>query len=92
MKIGDLRETSDGENRVALTPNSARQIQKLGHTCFIEAGAGAAADFSDGDYRAADVEVRDSADAVIAEADVIAKVLPTSDAELAKLQSGQTVI
>ncbi|MEM8976448.1 MAG: Re/Si-specific NAD(P)(+) transhydrogenase subunit alpha [Pseudomonadota bacterium] len=92
MKIGALRETSDGENRVALTPNSARQIQKLGHTCFIEAGAGAAADFSDSDYRAADVEVRDSADAVIAEADVIAKVLPTSDVELAKLRSGQTVI
>ena len=92
MKIGALKEVGDGENRVALTPNSARQIQKLGHTCVVEAGAGAAADFSDDDYRAADVKVLDSADAIIAEADVLAKVLPPSEAELAKMRSGQTLI
>ncbi len=92
MKFGALRETSDGENRVALTPNSARQIQKLGHTCIIEAGAGAAADFSDNDYRAADVQVIESADAVIAEADIVAKVLPPTEAELAKMRQDQTLI
>lgn len=92
MKFGALRETSDGENRVALTPNSARQIQKLGHTCIIEAGAGAAADFSDNDYRAADVQVLENADAVIAEADIVAKVLPPTEAELAKMRQDQTLI
>lgn len=92
MKIGALKETSDGEHRVALTPNSAQQIQKLGHTCYIESGAGAAADYSDDVYRAAGVEVRATADEVLAEADVIAKVLPPSEAELAKMRSGQSVI
>lgn len=92
MKFGALRETSDGENRVALTPNSARQLQKLGHSCIVQSGAGAAAEFSDDDYRGADVEVVDSADAVIAEADILAKVLPPTEAELAKMRSGQTVI
>ena len=92
MKFGALRETSDGENRVALTPNSARQIQKLGHTCVVQSGAGKAAEFSDDDYRAADVEVLDSADAVIAAVDVVAKVLPPTEDELSKMRSGQTVI
>ena len=41
MKIGTPKETFEGENRVAMTPDSARQLQKLGHTCLIETGAGA---------------------------------------------------
>ena len=41
------------ENRVAMTPDSALQLQKLGHECFIETGAGAKAGFSDAAYEAA---------------------------------------
>ena len=40
MKIGALKEIFAGENRVAMTPDSALQLQKLGHACVIEAGAG----------------------------------------------------
>ncbi|WP_221188857.1 hypothetical protein, partial [Limimaricola variabilis] len=32
-----------GEARVSMTPSSARDLQKLGHECLIEAGAGLAA-------------------------------------------------
>ena len=45
MKIGALKEISTGELRVALTPDSAVQLQKLGHECLIEKGAGLAAGF-----------------------------------------------
>ena len=41
MKIGAPKEVFPGEARVAMTPDSAAALQKLGHTCFIEAGAGA---------------------------------------------------
>ena len=40
MKIGAPKETFEAEARVALTPDSAQQLQKIGHSCFIESGAG----------------------------------------------------
>ena len=57
MKIGTPKEVLEGENRVAMTPESARQLQKLGYECLIETGAGAAAGFSDAAYEAAGVEI-----------------------------------
>ena len=50
MKIGAPKETFAGENRVAMTPESAQHIQKLGHSCVIEAGAGEKAGFTDAAY------------------------------------------
>jgi NAD(P) transhydrogenase subunit alpha len=50
MKIGAPREILTGEARVAMTPDSALQLQKIGHACFIETGAGLAAGFSDAAY------------------------------------------
>ena len=40
MIIGSPKEIFIGENRVALTPESAKQLQKLGYTCLLETGAG----------------------------------------------------
>jgi H+-translocating NAD(P) transhydrogenase subunit alpha len=57
MRIGGLTEIFPGENRVAMTPDSAGQLVKLGHTCCIQAGAGARAGFSDAMYGKAGVEV-----------------------------------
>ena len=47
MKVGCPSETAAGERRVAMTPDSVRQIQKLGYDCVIQAGAGDAAGFDD---------------------------------------------
>ena len=44
MRIGAPKEILDGESRVAMTPDSAVMLQKLGHECFIEAGAGKGAE------------------------------------------------
>ncbi|MCG7624622.1 NAD(P)(+) transhydrogenase (Re/Si-specific) subunit alpha, partial [Epibacterium sp. Ofav1-8] len=50
MRIGTPRELATGESRVAMTPLSARDLQKLGFECCIEAGAGEAAGFTDAAY------------------------------------------
>ena len=50
VKIGAPREIFEGENRVAMTPDSALQLVKLGHVCVVETGAGAKAGFSDAAY------------------------------------------
>ena len=92
MKIGALREIFAGENRVAMTPDSALQLQKLGHTCVIETGAGLRAGFSDATYVAAGVEVLPSAKAVADAADVLVKVRGPEAAEVALLRQGQTLI
>ncbi|MEL7465416.1 MAG: Re/Si-specific NAD(P)(+) transhydrogenase subunit alpha [Pseudomonadota bacterium] len=92
MKIGALKEVADGENRVAMTPASALQLQKLGHECFIEKGAGDAARFSNKDYEEAGVKVLASAAALTKEVDVVAKVQPPTEAEVKRLKKGQTLI
>ena len=92
MKIGAPKETFEGEARVAMTPNSARQLQKLGHDCFVESGAGAAANFSDDDYRAAGVDVVADAAALFAGVDYVAKVRPPDEGEVDQLRAGQTLI
>jgi len=92
VKIGTPKETFAGEARVAMTPASARELQKLGHDCLIQSGAGALAGFADADYAAAGVTVLPDAAALFAAADVVAKVRPPSDAEIAMLRDGQTLI
>ena len=92
MKIGTPKEIIEGEARVAMTPDSALQLQKLGHECVIETGAGALAGFSDADYKAAGVTVVKTAAALWKAADVVAKVRPPEDAEVKRLRDGQTLI
>ena len=92
MKIGTPREILDGENRVAMTPDSAKQLQKLGYECLVESGAGARAGFSDDTYRDAGVSVVDSADALWGQSDIIAKVRIPTTAELEHLTADKTLI
>ena len=57
MRIGVPKEIHEGERRVATTPEVAAQLQKLGFTVAIEAGAGERAAFNDDAYRAAGATV-----------------------------------
>lgn len=92
MRIGSPKEVMPGEARVAMTPDSAIQLQKLGYECFIESGAGLEARFSDADYQAAGVTVVDSAKALFQSVDVIAKVRPPLEDEVSRLNKGQTLV
>jgi NAD(P) transhydrogenase subunit alpha len=92
LKIGTPKETFEGENRVAMTPESALQLQKLGHSCMIEAGAGEAAGFSNDKYVEAGVEVIDTAAELWETADVVAKVRVPNTEEMAMMRSDQTLI
>lgn len=50
MKIAVLKETAQGERRVAATPETVKKFIALGATVAVEAGAGEAASISDSDY------------------------------------------
>ncbi len=92
VKIGALTEVFPGEARVAMTPDSATQLVKLGHSACIQSGAGLKAGFSDALYTAAGVTVLPTAAEVIAAVDVVVKVRGPEAAELATLAEGQTLI
>ena len=92
MKIGAPRETSEGEKRVALTPQSALALKKLGYESLIESGAGLAARFSDEAYREAGVTVVPTAADLWAQADVVAKVRPPEPPEIEMSRAGQIVV
>ncbi len=92
VKIGTPKEIFEGEDRVAMTPASVKDLQKLGFDCLIETGAGAKAGFSDQTYTDAGAEVVADAAALFAAADIVAKVRPPEDEEVKRLREGQTLI
>ena len=92
MKIGTPKEVSAGEARVAMTPDSALQLQKLGYECVVESGAGVAAGFADALYREAGVEVVKTASALWKAADIITKVRPPNATEAKRLTDEKLLI
>jgi NAD(P) transhydrogenase subunit alpha len=50
MRIGALKETTPGERRVALAPESCKKLIQAGYEVAIESGAGDAAGFPDAAY------------------------------------------
>ncbi|EBA03074.1 NAD(P) transhydrogenase subunit alpha [Rhodobacterales bacterium HTCC2150] len=92
MKIGIPKEIFPGEARVAMTPESAVLLQKLGYECLIETGAGIGAGFSDKSYKDAGVTVKKTANALYKDAEIVAKVRPPEGDEVARLKKGQVLI
>ncbi|MTI03959.1 Re/Si-specific NAD(P)(+) transhydrogenase subunit alpha [Roseibium denhamense] len=92
MKIGTPKETFRGESRVAMTPDSALQLQKLGYKCLIQSGAGKAAGFSDDAYEAAGAEVVKTAASLWKQADIITKVRQPDSKEIGHLTAEKTLI
>ena len=74
MDIGVPKEIYEGEKRVALTPETAKHIQKLGYKLRVESGAGLASNFSDDAYTAAGVEVVSDVHELYKHSQIILKV------------------
>jgi NAD(P) transhydrogenase subunit alpha len=87
MRIGVPKETTAGERRVALVPETVGRLN--GITVAVERGAGTAAGFSDDAYREAGAELVDDAWAGV---DAVVKVAKPSEAEADRLASGQLLI
>ena len=98
MRIGIPKEIHDGEMRVATTPEVATQLQKLGFTIAVEAGAGAAANFNDESYKAAGATIVRDTKELWSSSDIILKVRApetnpaTGQNEIDLLRSGQVLI
>jgi len=90
MLIGVPTETVFGETRVAVTPETVKKLTGQGHTLRVQSGAGVAASITDAAYAAAGAELVDAASALGAE--LVLKVRPPQDAELAQMRAGNTLV
>ncbi len=88
MQIGIPRESLAGETRVAATPATVEQLKKLGFEVAIETGAGLSASFDDAAFEAAGASVVPN----VWQADLIFKVNAPTDAEIAQIKDGATLV
>ena len=91
MKIAVLRETAEGERRVAATPETVKKFIGLGASIAVEAGAGAGASIADTDYAAAGATVADRA-ATLAGADIVLGVQGPDAAALSGAAAGAWLV
>ena len=91
MDIGVPKEIKDHEYRVALTPESVRELCERGHRVLVEAGAGAGIGASDADYAAAGAQIASDAATVFARAELLVKVKEPLAPERARLRPGQAL-
>jgi NAD(P) transhydrogenase subunit alpha len=90
VTIGGLRERAPGETRVSLVPEIADKFVAAGARVVLERGAGVSAQFPDALYKT--VEWADSAEAVLAAAEVLLTVQPLSVAQIQALKPGAVVV
>jgi NAD(P) transhydrogenase subunit alpha len=89
ITVTALRETAAAERRVAITPEMAKKLRAKGLRVLLERDAGRSAGFPDSAY--AEVEFADQA-GVLAQADLLACVLPPDDSVFGGLREGTVVV
>ena len=90
LTMGIPAETTSGEARVAVTPETAKKLIAQGHTVRVQTGAGVAASLPDAAFEAVGAHIVDAAGAW--SADVVLKVRAPEAAEASFIKSGSTVV
>ncbi|MFO7253077.1 MAG: alanine dehydrogenase [Actinomycetes bacterium] len=91
MKIGVPAEVKPHEYRVAITPAGVHELVRHGHEVSIERGAGLGSHITDEDFAAAGAKLRDRAEDVWAEAEMILKVKEPIAEEYGRMREGQVL-
>jgi NAD(P) transhydrogenase subunit alpha len=91
MKAAVIKETSPGERRVALVPDTIAKLRPAGIEVLVESGAGDGAWLSDAAYADAGASIASAAE-ICRTADVILTVTSPSPAVVNQLRPGQAVI
>lgn len=98
MKVGVVRETYPGEQRVALVPGVLAGLKKAGLDVLLEAGAGLPAGFPDAEYAEKGATIVPDRSGVIRQSDVLLQVrslganLDAGRADPEDMKAGQVVI
>lgn len=88
MNVAVLREEVPGERRVALAPFHVPPLGERGLEVHVEAGAGAAAGWSDHEYRGAGARIIDERATLLADARLALRVRPPEAGGVDELPEG----
>ena len=89
MLVAIVKETLDGEARVAMVPELVSKLTDLGYDVSVEPGAGVAAQFADEEYAEAGALLDEKATEY---ADVVLSVQPLTTSQLRALRTGAASI
>ena len=92
MRLAVLKERRDAESRVAATPETVKKLIAMGLTVTVEAGAGATASISDGDFVAAGAEIAADAKAALADAGIVFAVQMPEAEQRALIPKGALLV
>ncbi len=92
IRVAVPKESVPGERRVAVTPDVAARMHKQGYEVWVERGAGLEAFFVDEAYERAGAKLIDDREALFAEADLVLKVQPPAEDEVALMREGSIVV
>jgi NAD(P) transhydrogenase subunit alpha len=92
VRVAVLKETRPGERRVALVPEIVAKLVDAGFEIEVEAGAGAAASFSDRRFEDAGAAVVSSRADLLSRAEAVVKVQKPTAEEVELLPEGSILI
>lgn len=93
LLIAVPKETKPLEKRVALTPDTVKQLKKAGgFECLIETGAGEGSYMADSQYQEQGASIATSAQEIYSKADILLKVNPPTADEVKQMKEGSILI
>jgi alanine dehydrogenase len=91
MKIGVPKEIKPQENRIGLTPDSAKALVSEGHEVLVENNGGFEAGFENDQYLQAGAKIVDTASDIFNDAEIIVKVKEPQKVEVDMIRENQIV-
>ena len=92
MKISVLKESIEGETRVAAVPDTIAKLVSLGHKVTVESGAGLLAGATDAMYKTSGAAIAKTSTTASKGTDLTLMVQRPSDAQIAALPEGSSLI
>ena len=88
MIIGIPKEIKTNEDRVGMTPAGVKALESLGHTVYVQSGAGQNSAFTDESYIEAGADILNGIEQVYDKAEMIIKVKEPVDSEYELIKEG----
>jgi NAD(P) transhydrogenase subunit alpha len=88
MQLGVPKELHPGENRVPMTPETAKKLVRLGATVHIEAGMGAGSGYADDEYTEAGAQIVTDRAAILSSSDMLLRLRKPAIDEIGQMKRG----
>lgn len=92
IRLGIAKELREGENRVALSPDSVAKLKALGFEIHVQKGAGLGSFFTDAQYEKAGATLLEDPTSLYAKSQIILKVNAPQSTEISLFPANSTLV